>query len=187
MLTKCQHKAIITLEEHSVMHKTKLSKRVLAKSHDTEHNLLAHKLGRGSKPRLRVSRRKSMTTELLSPTDVIAAVLALFYRDHDLKKMTTDRRVLHSVLYQMRQKGDDLLSGFRFDTSDIYPYSSTFDEALANMQITGHLKRSNPDMDKFDIDGSVESYFDSTLNGKFPAERLEQLKKISAQLAKDLR
>jgi len=128
-----------------------------------------------------------VTTEVPSPTHVVVALIAMLDKKFGVKSLPTDRRVLHSLFFKLKESHPELLSSFAFDTSDAYPYCPVLDEAIANMQATNGLKRTNPEMAQFDIDPSTAAYFNGIAEKKFRPDDLDVLEELSRQWANELK
>ncbi len=123
------------------------------------------------------------TSENLSPTDIIRSILIIAFKEHGIQKLPTESRIIHPIFFKLRTEGWKMLQDFPFDTHDIFPYSSTIDEAFINMQGSNDLCRRNPDLAELDIDSSLESYFNNELKDRINEEELAQ---VSARFSEEL-
>jgi len=123
------------------------------------------------------------THEVLSPTDIIRGILTFASTKYGIKKLPTERKILHPIFFKLRAEGWALLQEFPFDTHDIFPYSSTIDEAFTNMQGSNDLCRRNPALAELELDPSLESYFDNELKDKIDES---ELTKISKRFSEEL-
>jgi len=123
------------------------------------------------------------TSEILSPTDIIRSILLIAFKEYGIEKLPTESRILHPIFFKLRAEGWNILQDFSFDTHDIFPYSSTIDEAFINMQGSNDLCKRNPDLAELEIDSSLESYFNNELKDRIDEE---ELAKVSARFSKEL-
>lgn len=125
------------------------------------------------------------TTQVISPTDIISGMLVYLSDKFNVESFPTNRRITHAIIYDIKNSGCKLLDDFSFDTSDMFPYSPIFDEALANIQACNDLQRKNPEMANFYINPQAKSYFDNILQGKFE-NQLTDLEELAKQFAERL-
>jgi hypothetical protein len=124
--------------------------------------------------------RKVDNKEIITPTDLVGAILSLIKREYDIRTITTDSAKIHSLFYQLRENENfHSIIHLEFDTSDMYPYSSTLEEALLNLQLTRDLSRENIDLTEYIIKDSIK-YYESAFND----EEMESLKLIAEEVNK---
>jgi hypothetical protein len=123
-------------------------------------------------------------TIMISPTDTLTGIITGLL-ERDVKVIPTDKHLIHYIFFGLR-KDSNLLKAFTFDTQDMYPYSATLDEAFENIQVGDDLERKNPAMAFFDIKPTIKQYFDEVLKGKFNERQIEELGRISGELASKL-
>jgi len=123
-------------------------------------------------------------TELLSPTDVMAAVFAALPLEFQKDRLPTDTQWMHTTFAKLKKAAPKLFRAFAFDESDMYPYSPVFDEALSNLQIRDNLLRKNPEMVTYDVNVSAKRHLDTMEKGH--PEDFAAVQEISKELVKEI-
>ena len=122
-----------------------------------------------------------MQEEKLLPTEIVASILSNL--PGKKKKLPTELRKIHPIFFSMRNSGIGILQDFSFDNRGTFPYSSTIDQALSNLETSRVLGRTNPDLDKYVITQGLKNYYQRYIKNKLDSPRLEEVKKVARELS----
>lgn len=77
------------------------------------------------------------------PDDVVIAVLHGLWRERGVKQFTADREQLHRAFFALKQQTPELFAPLQFREKGLFPESEALDQALANLEASGLLRRHN--------------------------------------------
>lgn len=94
------------------------------------------------------------------PDDILVALFAHFSNDEEFE---ADREKIHRSFFSAKEKFPEVLGQFAFDKDRIFPTCAAIDQALDNLEMSAHLGKMNPDLEKYTIKPSLKKYFDETV------------------------
>ncbi len=77
------------------------------------------------------------------PDDVVIAVLHELWRERGVQQFTADREQLHRAFFALKQRIPKLFAPLQFREKGLFPESEALDQALANLEASGLLRRHN--------------------------------------------
>lgn len=109
---------------------------------------------------------------------------SLFNRKSEIK---IENNKFHKIFYKMKNNPEykELLGNIRFSGSPVNPYSEMIEEALFNLQFSGILSRTNPDLVLYSITKNFNSSYQNLIRG-LPMDILSKLDKFSSDLLEQL-
>jgi len=115
----------------------------------------------------------------LLPTEVLAGVLACLH-NMDVNEIPSRQREIHSAIYDMREGGKTVLKSFRFDTSGIYPYSPTLEQATSNLATSLLLERNNPRLNRYLLTERLKNHFENNVKHRVSNKKLKEINSIAS-------
>lgn len=110
--------------------------------------------------------------------DVIKAIFAFLPKEETVPSSSP---VLHETLHSLtlKRKYKKFLHNYVFDLQSYFPYSREFQTDLINLEQAGLLSSSNPDFIDYMIKDKLRKTFENHTKGRFTADEIEILKKMS--------
>lgn len=119
----------------------------------------------------------SSKKELL-PTEIFAGILS-YLQDLEVAEIPSRQREIHKAIFEMRKKGLKILKQFRFDTTGVFPYSPTIEQATSNLATSLLLERNNPRLNKYLLTSKLKSHFETNIKPRASNDALKQINRIA--------
>lgn len=124
-----------------------------------------------------------------SSSDVVAGILISAKEISPKEKIPSDTKSLHDFINEKKkeEKFKEILGGFVFSQTDIYPFSRSLEETVTMLQLGGLLVLDNPRFGTFSISTEANKRAEDRLNKVFSLEERNLLKELGEKYGEFLR
>ncbi len=107
----------------------------------------------------------------LLPDDLVIAVL--HYIKTRKRRFTADRERLHELFFDLKSEDPTPLKCLGFRERGLWPESSELDQAFANLEATGLLRRQNDTPRFYFIDPELDKAFRESVRSQMKSAQIE--------------
>ena len=107
-----------------------------------------------------------------------AVVSILANLPSDVSTLTTEKPLLHTFFYNLRNKQFSLLKDIAFETN-YFPYSESIEQAFDNIEMAGLISKTNQIFQKFTLNRkALNSFFEREIKSNLSSRQIKEIENV---------